>query len=121
MIRILLVTFCAIFCNSLESRRSYPINPWNLSIHERIINRKHVSHLLIDTRRNGFRVTLLVADRFPYNYKAQSYPLFIRANSAREAQELLHKLDSYLQTGENLYIRINGTEIVKYRFLAGQE
>ncbi|MBE8345697.1 hypothetical protein IQA88_18705, partial [Leptospira interrogans serovar Pomona] len=35
------------FFGSLESAET---NPWDLSIHERIINRKHVSHIIIETR-----------------------------------------------------------------------
>lgn len=47
-------------------------NPWNLSIGERIINRKHVSHIIIETRVDHFRVSILLNERFPYNYKSKS-------------------------------------------------
>lgn len=111
LIFVLLAFQTALFANS------YPINPWNLSIQERIINRKHISHIVIEAAADSYLVTLLVCDRFPYNYKAQSYPLSIATTSAREADQLVAKLDAYLKTGQNLYIKINGKRIVRYRFL----
>lgn len=54
---------------SLESAET---NPWDLSIRERIINRKHVSHIVIETRADHVRVALLLSERYPYNYKSGS-------------------------------------------------
>lgn len=89
-------------------------NPWDLPIHERIINRKHVSHIVIETRADHTRVTLLLSERFPYNYKARSGSFFIRVNDEKEALELSEKLDKYLESGWNLKIYLSGSEITRY-------
>jgi hypothetical protein len=92
-------------------------NPWTLSISERVINRKNVSHIVIETRTDHFRVNLILSDRFPYNYKSVSYPFFIRVPDAKNANQLADRLSSVLETGKNMYIRLNGSEIVKYTLL----
>ncbi|MCB1158883.1 MAG: hypothetical protein H7A25_06005 [Leptospiraceae bacterium] len=93
------------------------VHPWGLDITERVINRKNVSHIVIESRKDHYRVTLLVSDRFPYNYKSQSYPFFFRKKNSEEAQKLVSYLDKFLQSGENLYIRLNGSEIVYHSAL----
>ncbi|PJZ52029.1 hypothetical protein [Leptospira adleri] len=89
-------------------------NPWSLPIHERIINRKHVSHIVIETRADHLRVTLLLSERFPYNYKSTSGSFFIRVNSEKEALEISEKLDKYLESGWNMKIYLSGSEITRY-------
>ncbi len=90
-------------------------NPWDLSIQERIINRKHVAQIVLETRRDGFRLTLLINERFPYNYKSKAAPLyFIKVKDAKEGLELAEKLDKYLDSGYNMRIRLNGSEILEY-------
>ncbi|MBM9577032.1 hypothetical protein JWG45_07675 [Leptospira sp. 201903070] len=89
-------------------------NPWSLPIYERIINRKHVSHIVIETRTDHLRVTLLLSERFPYNYKATSGSFFIRVNTEKEALEISEKLDKYLESGWNLKIYLSGSEITRY-------
>ncbi|PJZ68970.1 hypothetical protein CH373_07950 [Leptospira perolatii] len=97
-----------------DSLNSDVTNPWKLPIDERIINRKHVSQIVLETRPNEFRVTLLLNERFPYNYKSKSFPYFIRVKTAKEGLELAEKLDQYLESGWNLKIRANGSEIIQY-------
>ncbi len=92
-------------------------NPWTLTISERVVNRKNVSHIVIETRTDHFRVNLILSDRFPYNYKSVSYPFFIRVFDAKNANQLAKNLDSILDTGKNVYIQLNGSEIVKYTLL----
>ncbi|EMJ91813.1 hypothetical protein LEP1GSC193_2789 [Leptospira alstonii serovar Pingchang str. 80-412] len=89
-------------------------NPWNLSIQERIINRKHVSHIVIETRTDHIRVSLLLNERYPYNYKAGSSSFFIKVNDEKEALEISEKLDRYLESGWNLKIYLSGSEITRY-------
>lgn len=91
-------------------------NPWDLTMEERIVNRKHISHIVLETSPQGFRLTLLINERFPYNYKSKSGPFyFIKVNNAKEGLELAEKLDRYLVSGHNLLIRLNGSEILEYR------
>lgn len=89
-------------------------NPWSLSVQERIVNRKNVSNIVLETRPGGFRLTLLINERFPYNYKSKSSPFFIRVRDAKEGLELAEKLDKYLESGYNILLRMNGSEIVEY-------
>ncbi|AXR62001.1 hypothetical protein DQM68_16290 [Leptospira mayottensis] len=96
---------------SLESAET---NPWDLSIHERIINRKHVSHIIIETRADHIRVALLLNERYPYNYKSRSASFFIRVNDEKEALEISEKLDRYLESGWNLKVYLSGSEITHY-------
>ncbi|TGK05076.1 hypothetical protein EHO59_07840 [Leptospira semungkisensis] len=89
-------------------------NPWSLHNDERIINRKHVSQIVLETRSNGFRLTLLVNERFPYNYKSKSFALYYsNIKNAKEGLEFAEKLDRYLNSGHNMKIRINGSEIIE--------
>lgn len=109
---------CSIFCYLLLflffRLESTETNPWNLSIGERIINRKHVSHIIIETRVDHFRVSILLNERFPYNYKSRSGSFFIRVNDEKEALKISEKLDQYLESGWNLKIYLSGSEIVRY-------
>lgn len=89
-------------------------NPWHLAVDERILNRKHVSHIVLETRPGGYRITLLLSERFPYSYKSKSAPFFIRVSDAKSGLELAEKLDAYLERGYNIRIRLNGSEIVEY-------
>ncbi|EKR74846.1 hypothetical protein LEP1GSC041_3131 [Leptospira noguchii str. 2006001870] len=99
-----------LFCR-LESAET---NPWSLPIGERIINRKHVTHIVIETRADHFRVSILLNERFPYNYKSRSSSFFIRVNDEKEALKISEKLDQYLESGWNLKIYLSGSEIVRY-------
>lgn len=100
---------------------SESFNPWLMAIDERILNRKQISHLVLENRPNEYRLTILVSDRFPYSYKAQSYPFFIQVNSETELLQLSKVWDQYLETGGEVYIRLKGSQIVGYRFLQKNE
>lgn len=105
------------FTASWVVSQSDEINPWDLSLFERIIHRKNVSHLIIEARREEFRLTLMVSDRFPYNYKSRQYPFYMRFQNEKDALQTLKKFDEQLQSGYEIYIRLNGSEIIHYRFL----
>lgn len=92
-------------------------NPWGLSLFERIVNRKHISHIVMEVRPDHYRVTLIVSDRFPYNYKSTSYAFFIRYKDAKSAQEVATTLDKHLDSGEELKLYLNGSEIISYKLL----
>lgn len=83
----------------------------------RILHRKNVSHIVVESRPTHYRVTMLVSDRFPYNYKSRTYPLFIKTLDEKEAIKIATELDEYLQTGYELKIWLNGSRIMSYKFL----
>ena len=86
------------------------------SLDKRILNRKNISHIVLNTSGKGYLVTLLVSDRFPYNYKSHSYPLHYSVSNEREAIAISEKLDNYLDSGKNLIIYLNGSMIKKIRY-----
>jgi len=92
-------------------------NPWGLSIFERIVNRKHISHIVMETRADHFRVSLIVSDRFPYNFKSQSYTFFLRYQDPTTAQETAKKLDKHLDLGLEIKLFLIGSEIKSYKLL----
>ena len=92
-------------------------NPWGLSLFERIVNRKHISHIVMETRSDHYRVSLVVSDRFPYNYKSSSYAFFIRYQDANTAQETAKKLDKHLDLGLDVKLFLKGSEIKSYKLL----
>ena len=109
----LIRTFCLFIALSF-TLLSY--NPWDLKITERIINRKNVNNIIIESKDEFYQVTLLVSDRFPYNFKSHSYPFFIRVYDEKKALFLAQKLDKYLEKGNDIEIKLKGSEIISYRF-----
>ncbi|WP_109020351.1 hypothetical protein [Leptospira kobayashii] len=86
-------------------------NPWNRLPTTRVLSRKEVSHIVLEARTDHFRVTLLVSERFPYNYKASSHPFFFRMEDEKKALELANTLDNYLDSGKAFTITLIGSEI----------
>ena len=96
---------------------SIEYNPWNLDIMERIVSRKNISHIIVEPRTEYYRVTFIVSDRFPYNYKSRQGFFFLRCTNVDDAYELAKEFDKYLVTGKEIYFKLNGSEITHYRFL----
>ncbi|WP_246047180.1 hypothetical protein [Leptospira ognonensis] len=86
-------------------------NPWNRLPTTRILSRKDVSHIVLEARTDHVRVTLLVSERFPYNYKANSFPFFFRMEDEKKAKELATQLDTYLDSGKSFTITLSGSEV----------
>jgi hypothetical protein len=103
-----LITYSIIFSET---------NPWSLPIFERIVNRKQISHIIFENRATEYRISFLVCDRFPYNYKSKSYAFFIKFNSADERQKRADEFDKHLEEGKEVKFYLNGSEIKKYEFL----
>lgn len=86
------------------------------TITNRLINRRMVSHIIIETRPDHYRLVLLVNNRFPYNYKSTSYPFYIKTNSESHAIQLANDFDKMLDSGYNIQIKLNGSEIQSYKY-----
>lgn len=108
--------FVLLLLNGIWSE-SIEYNPWNLRINERILHRKHVSYIVLESRPDHYRVTLILSDRFPYNFKSRQYSFFARCMSEKEALELSKLFDKQLDSGKEMYIRLDGSEIIGYHFL----
>ncbi|MDF3819300.1 hypothetical protein P3G55_05285 [Leptospira sp. 96542] len=98
-------------CFFLSSVVFAEINPWNLRPDVRILSRKEVSHIVFEKREDHFRVTLVVSERFPYNYKGISSTFFFRLEDEKKAMDLANQMDKYLDTGKTFTITLNGSEI----------
>jgi hypothetical protein len=96
---------------------SIEYNPWNLDIMERIVHRKNISHIIIEPRPDHYRLTFILSDRFPYNYKSRQGFFFIRFTDEDLVYKIAKDFDKHLDTGKEIYFRLNGSEIVYYRFL----
>ena len=51
----------------------------------------------MEVRPDHYRVSLIVSDRFPYNFKSTSYAFFIRYQDAKTAQATASILDLFNQ------------------------
>lgn len=100
----------------IPEAKTEEFNPWNLSIQKRVIHRKNVSHILMDPRVDHYRVVILMGDRFPYSYKSTQYGFYIKAESAEEALKILNAFDKQLDTGHEIYLKLNGSRIVEWSF-----
>jgi len=87
------------------------------SINFRILNRKHVHHLVAETVGEHYRITLLVHHPKPWGYKAKSHPLYIELFSLETLRQRLDYLDQYLENGYNFKIWLDGSKILRMHFI----
>ena len=95
---------------------SQEFNPWNLDITKRVIHRKDVSHVVMDPRVDHFRVVLILGDRFPYNFKSRQFGLYIKTINEVEAMQIMNQFDRQLETGREIYLKLNGSRIIEWSF-----
>jgi hypothetical protein len=95
------------------SNQNYAIefNPWDLDINQRVLDRKTISQIIIDPRVNEYRLVLIASERYPYNFKTSSFAFFFRLKTVEEANNLMHKIDRYLETGQQITVKLSGSEI----------
>ncbi len=109
----LFLLFIFFLCSILFSQE---FNPWNLDINKRVIHRKDVSHIIMDPRVDHFRVVLFLGDRFPYNYKSRQFGFYIKAINEEEAYQIMNQFDKQLDTGREIYLKLNGSRILEWSF-----
>ncbi|MDX1960354.1 MAG: hypothetical protein SFU98_17420 [Leptospiraceae bacterium] len=110
---VLTFLFCiSIFCEE---------NPWSHGLFKRIINRKHINHLILETRIDHYRLTLIVSDRFPYNYKSAQYPFFFRFKTLEEALKMQKIFDKHLDSGEEIKLFLEGSQIMEFELLGAKK
>jgi hypothetical protein len=98
------------FCIFLFSEE----NPWNDPFHQRVIHRKNVQHIVFDVHSKEKRLVILVSERFPYNYKGNSYPLYLPLKEEEKPLDIAEIWDRHLDSGKSISLKINGSIIVKY-------
>jgi len=80
----------------------------------RVINRRHISHILYEKRGEKESITFLTTHPAPWNFHADSHPLYYycKENCLSE----MKKIDSYLRSGHNLGLKLLGSEILAIRY-----
>lgn len=89
-------------------------NPWKDPFHKRTIHRKNVQHIVFDVHSKEKRLVILVSERFPYNYKGSSFPLYLPLREEEKPLEIAEIWDKHLDSGKEISLQINGSVIVQY-------
>ena len=101
--------------NSAQDEAVYP-HPES-SLEYRITNRRYVSHITHELREERHYVTILMTHPGVWAFHSTPYAVHYECGSARDCLLLLRKLDDFLQSGWNIGLRLNGSEIKEIIFL----
>lgn len=88
------------------------------SLFERTLARKDVSYLVIEDRKSGPWVTLLLVPAGMDAFKGQNYPVHIRCSNFKEAAEVMYKLDYALLNDKQVHIKLLGSMVTKWQIQA---
>ncbi len=87
------------------------------TLFEKTIWHKKVSHLVLEETDSFYKVTLLVIEPYPNNYKSENYALYYRYADFQEAFDKLTWLDQFLKNNGILRIHITGSRITHEEIL----
>ena len=79
--------------------------------------RRKVSHLVLETVEDRHRVTLLMMERYPYNYKGQNYPIYYEYRNFEQAMQKYIRLDKFLSASGVMRVKIHGSLITDEKIL----
>ncbi len=100
--------------NEFEARYKYPVYD---TLFEKIVWERKVSHLVMEFHSNEYRVTLLMMEEYPYNYKGQNYPIHFAFKTFPEAAQKFEAMNHFLRNNGVMAVGIEGKKIVKERVL----
>lgn len=87
------------------------------SLQFRITNRRYVNRIVFEAVDNQQYVTLLLAHPpSHWAFKSQLHALRHPCAPRAECLRIMRRLDQFLQTGWNIGLRLNGSEIVEIRY-----
>ncbi|MCX7633392.1 MAG: hypothetical protein N2Z22_08690 [Turneriella sp.] len=92
----------------------YPIYD---TLFEKIVWERKVSHLVLEYKNGEHRVTLLMMDEYPWNYKAQNYPIYFAFQDFTAASNKFHELNHFLRNNGVMAVGLSGSRIVHERVL----
>ena len=98
-----------------EARYKYPVYD---TLFEKIVWERKVSHLVMEFHNQEYRVTLLMMEEYPYNYKGQNYPIHFAFRSFAEAAKKYESMNHFLRNNGVMAVGLEGKKIVKERILA---
>jgi hypothetical protein len=87
------------------------------SLFERTVDHRTVSYLVLEDKKSGPWVTMLLVPAGQDAYKGQNYPVHIPANSFPDAANILRKIDSALLAGNQIYIKLLGSKVIDWRII----
>ena len=92
---------------------------WTLadSLFERTVDRKSVSYLVLEDKKSGPWVTLLLIPAGQDSFKGSNYPVHISTKNFKEAAIILRKLDTALLSGRQIYIKLLGSKVIDWQVL----
>jgi hypothetical protein len=100
--------------NEFDARYQYPLYD---TLFEKIVWERKVSHLVMEVRGDEYRVTLLMMEEYPYNYKGQNYPIYFGFKSFAAAAQKLEAMNYLLRNNGVMAVGINGSKIIHERLL----
>lgn len=100
--------------NEFEAQYKYPIYD---TLFEKIVWERKVSHLVMEFQSNEYRVTLLMMQEYPHNYKSQTYPIHFAFKTFPEAAERFATMNHFLRNNGVMAVGLNGKKIVRERIL----
>lgn len=83
----------------------------------RITNRKYISHTLIQNIAGENVITILTVHPLHNAFHADSHFLHYKCGTPTSCLKKLKELDSYLRTGSNLRLELEGSSIKKIIYL----
>lgn len=92
----------------------YPIYD---TLFEKIVWERKVSHLVMEFHNNEYRVTLLMMEEYPHNYKGQNYPIYFAFKSFPDAAKKFEAMNTFLRSNGVMAVGITGKRIVRERVL----
>lgn len=100
--------------NEFEARYDYPIYD---TLFEKIVWERKVSHLVMEFQNDEYRVTLLMMDEYPWNYKAQNYPIYFAFKNFSEAAAKFEAMNHFLRNSGVMAVGLDGKKIIHERVL----
>lgn len=101
----------------IENLKPPRIPPLADTLFEKTVWERKVSHLVLEEKGGRYYVTLLMMERFPYNYKSQNYPIHYVFDNLKDAIEKFHFLDRFLQQRGVLRVKIHNNVIIEEKVL----
>lgn len=97
-----------------NARYKYPVYD---TLFEKIVWERKVSHLVMEIHRDEYRVTLLMMEEYPFNYKAQNYPIYFAYPTFGEAAKKFEALNLFLRNEGVMAVGLKGSQIIHERIL----
>ncbi len=100
--------------NEFEAGYKYPIYD---TLFEKIVWERKVSHLVMEFHNNEYRVTLLMMQEYPHNYKSENYPIHFAFKSFGDAAKKFERMNHFLRNNGVMAVGLDGKRIVRERVL----